>query len=127
MMRWRFQDDVTSALYTMVANPRRMGALTRPAKSTTEIGRDGIVRIVRAPSPAFPWVFEGRTHTEQEHIDLLDWGMRERIIVRDHLNREHLVIPQGFTPTPVVARSNGTRNPWVQEYTFKTIYLRRVS
>lgn len=85
------------------------------------------MRVVRAPAAAFPWSFTGRVHTKAEQDTLRDWAGRERIIVRDHLNREHLVIPQGLEATIVPARSNGTRNEWLYEYVFKTIYLRRQS
>ena len=127
MMRWRFQDQVTSAFFTMHRNPREMDSLVRQSVSSAELGPRGVMRVTRAPASAFPWSFAGRVHSEAEQDALRDWAGRERILIRDHLNREHLVIPQGITATPVAARSNGTRNPWLYEYVFKTIYLGRQS
>lgn len=127
MMRWRFEDDLTAELFTMHRNPRLMDTLVRQNKSQADRSQQGVVRILRAPGTAFPWSFYGRVHAEDEQETLRNWAGRERLVVRDHLGREHLVIPQGLEVTPVAAHSNGTRNPWLYEYTFKTIYLRRQS
>jgi len=127
MMRWRFEDDVTSELLTFSRNPRMMDSPVSQSVSAVDRGPTGIMRVSRPPSTAFPWSFSGRVHTKAEQDTLRDWAGRERIVVRDHLGREHVVIPQGLEATPVAARSNGTRNPWLYEYVFKTIYLRRQS
>lgn len=127
MMRWRFEDDITGDLFTMYRNPRMMDSLVRQSISSVDRGPRGVMRVTRNPAGAFPWTFSGRVHTEAEQDTLRNWAGRERIVIRDHLNREHLVIPQGIVPTPVAAQSNGTRNPWLYEYVFQTIYLRRQS
>jgi len=127
MMRWRFEDVNTAELFTMVRNPRLMDSLGRQNKSQPERSQQNVVRVTRMPATAFPWSFSGRVHAESEQETLRNWAGRQRIVVRDHLNREHLVIPQGIELTPVPAPRNGMRNPWVYEYVFKTIYLRRLT
>jgi len=126
-MRWQFTDDVTSDVFIMNRNPRLMDNLVRASASTAERSPQNVVRVIRPPASAFPWTFSGRVHAEDEQATLRNWAGRERIVIRDHLGREHLVIPQGLSATPVDGRSNGTRNPWLYEYVFKTIYLRRLS
>lgn len=127
-LRWRFQDALTAETFTMSRNPRAMDAMLRQHRS--EVARSaqgGVVRVLRPPASAFPWTFTGRCHAKAEQDALRDWAGRDQVIIRDHVGREHLVLPQGLATTPVVASSNGTRNPWLYEYTFKAIYLRRVS
>jgi len=127
MMRWRFEDADTAELYTFPKNPREMDSIHPAQKTEGVVMRTDIVRVTRSPASAFEWQFRGRLHTEQEHDDLRDWAARAHVVVRDHLNREHLVIPKGFAPTFVPARQNGTGNPWLMDYTFKTLYLGRIS
>lgn len=126
-MRWRFKDVATDELFTMVRNPRTMESVLRQHRSEAERSPQGVVRVNRGPAPAFAWSFTGRCHAEAEQATLRDWAARDRLIIRDHLGREHLVIPQSFAATPVPGQSNGIGNPWLYEYTFKSIYLRRVS
>lgn len=127
MMRWRFRDVRTGDLFTMDRNPRAMDSPVRQQKSQSELSPQGVVRVLRSPVAAFPWTFTGRCYSKAEQDALRAWAGRDQIAVRDHIGREHLVIPQGLSATPVAAQHNGAGNPWLYEYTFKSTYLRRLS
>jgi hypothetical protein len=127
MQRWTLHDPVAGDTYTMRNNPKGM---TTPVTShrtnvSARSGVDGNFRAFRQPGLPHAFTFSGRIRRQEEYDALLAWAARpNRLIITDHLGREHEVIPVGFAPTPV--EKTGTGNPMLFDYTFKTLYMRRV-
>lgn len=121
IQRWTFTQGVE--VWRLSRNPRSMGPIHEPHRSEAAGTPGGEVLVLRTPVGGFPWDFAGRVHTKAEYDAFLDWATRAEVVVTDHLGRGHRVIPLAFDPTP--AKLNGTRNPWLFDYTFKTLYLGR--
>ena len=125
MQRWALSDPVTGDSYVMRANPKTMATPVVPHRTQAARSRNGTVRALRRPDQPSPWSFAGRLRTALEYATLEDWAARGRIVVTDHLGRQHQVQPQSFEPTPV--ERSGAGNPWLMDYTFKALYLKRLA
>lgn len=121
--RWTFYDPATLETWRLPRNPQRMTPPVPLRRTRAERDAFGNVRISRTGVGTFPWEFQGRVHSQDEYDTFEDWAGRNQVVVTDHLGREHLVIPVAFDPTPYVR--NGTRNPWLFDYTFRAQYIRR--
>ena len=126
MMRWQFQHPLY-ATYTMPKNPRAMGNIVPAHTTSAERSPNGAFRMTRNPQGPFPWSFTGRLHSQAEYDAMVLWGQYDKCVIQDHLGRQHSVIPQGCALTVVPAENNGTRNPWLYDYEFKTLYLGRLT
>jgi hypothetical protein len=102
-------------------NPRAMSTPVNGHRTRVMAGG----RAFREGVTPTQWKFEGRIRTFQEYVFFQDWARKDKIIVIDHLGRMHEILPVAFEP---VARRSG-RNPlipWLFDYTFKALYLRRI-
>lgn len=124
MQRWEFKDLTTNETRRLTRNPRTMSTLQVQRSTQAELDLHGKARVLRKPVGGFPWEFVGVIHEQADYDAMLAWASRELLQVTDHLGRRHKVIPLAFLPTAI--ERNGTRNPWLYEYTFKTIYLGRL-
>jgi len=126
MQRWVISDVAGSTSYQMVRNPKTMGSPIRTHRTTTTpVGIDGRRRGVRAPDLPGQWSFAGRLRSKAEYDALLGWAnYQARVRITDHLGRLHEVMPLAFEPVPVPRSGEG--NPWLFDYTFKALYVRRV-
>lgn len=121
IQRWTFTDGLE--VWRLPRNPRSMGPIHESHRSEASRQPGGEVVVIRTPVAAFPWDFAGRIHSQADYDAFLDWATRREIIVTDHLGRGHRVIPLAFDPVPY--KQNGTQNPWLFDYTFKTLYFGR--
>lgn len=127
MSRWTFYDPVALDTYVFVKNPSKMTTI-EPKHRTTAVPIspvDSLRRATRLPDLPFQWSFTGRLRSKTEHDTFVNWaGRQNRIRVTDHLGRVHEVLPKLFGPTPL--ERLGTPNPWLMDYTFETLYIRRI-
>lgn len=124
IQRWTFTDAETNETWRLPRNPREMASLHGARKSQAAYTADRVVRVLRTELGGFPWEFKGRSHSQADYDTFRSWEDRKDVVVTDHLARKHWVIPLSFEPTPMP--QNGARNPWLMDYTFKTLYLGRL-
>lgn len=124
MQRWTLHDPVAADTWQMRNNPRQMSSPVRGQRTTTGRIR-GVVRALRAPQMPMSWTFNGRLHRKEDYDALEEWAGRPNAIeITDHLGRVHRVVPQSFDPVPV--EKSGVGNPWLFDYTFTALYLKRL-
>jgi hypothetical protein len=127
-MRWSIEDVATGETFRFQHNPKAMGSVAQPHRTTSLRASpiDGKIRAQRQPDGPFPWQFSGKVRTALEYKHLVDWcGRQNRVRITDHLGRTHEVLMQAFEATPVERSGNG--NPWLFAYTVKAIYYRRIA
>ena len=128
LYRWKFYDPSGTDDHTFCRNPRSMASMAPPHRTVSypQSPIDSKHRAYRPPDLPFAWSFVGRVRSKSEYDDLLSWSHRQnRIHLRDHVGRWHEILPQRFVPTPV--ERSGVKNDWLFDYTFETIYFRRLS
>ena len=123
MIRWTLMDPTNQEVYYLRRNPKTMtGGLN--AQRTTTFGNHFGVRAFRKGVVPQPFDFAGLIVTQAEYDALLAWSKRSVIWVGDHRGQTHEVVPLAFEATP---RRTGREGDFRFEYTFKTLYLRKVS
>lgn len=121
MSKWLLTDPVTSETWTFVRSPFEMATPTRPHR--TQVMPGGLA--MRKGTLPSAWSFRGYLRTKEEYDTLLEWSKKPNAIeITDHVGRVHEVMPQSFDPVPRRARQGV---PWRFEYTFRALYLRRVT
>lgn len=124
LTKWVLHDPVAGDSYTMTRNPRTMTSVT-PSNQTNTWPTAFAVRLAfRTGRKPTPWEFTGAVAARVDYEAMDDWARRPNAIeVTDHYGRVHLVVPVSFEPKPRRSRSNY----WRFDYTFKALYVRRIS
>lgn len=127
MNRWQFQTRLGDVAYQFEKNPKTMTTPGRQhSTTTTSVSIDGRRRALRTADVLGDWSFQGRIRNQDEYDAFVTWSNQpDRIRILDHYNRLHEVFVVGFEP--VAVQKSGRPLPWLFDYTFKTLYIRRIS
>lgn len=119
--KWIFTDPVGLDTLTFVRNPFEMATPTRPHRTQV---MPGALAYRKGQLPT-PWSFRGHLNSQDEYTFFRIWADKPNAIqITDHLGRVHEVMPQSFEPVPRRTRQG---NQWRFEYTFRALYMRRIS
>lgn len=122
MIRWVLTDPFSRETYSLRRNPKTMTGGVN-AQRTTTFGNQFGVRAMRKGVLPQAFDFAGLIVTQQEYDALLAWAGRSLVWVGDHRGQTHEVVPLGFEAVP---RRTGRYGDARYEYTFKSLYLRKV-
>lgn len=122
VVKWKFDDPVTSASYTFDINPVAGGSpnYTKKFNYTNTAAPNGKVLVFEGQDDVQKIDFNG-TILEQAQYDAFVtwWRKRYQIKVTDDLLREFMIVIESFEPTRVRARSH----PWKHTYNVKATIL----
>jgi hypothetical protein len=99
VIRWTFDDGVTT--YTHEINPNKMSSPLRPRPVQLAITspKDGNAYSFRRPAPPHEWRFGGVVRTQGQYDNLLLWSEKPGVItITDHLGRSFECLMVEFKP-----------------------------
>lgn len=124
LTKWRLEDPVAGDQLLLARNPRTMTSVAMPQSTAAWASSVGPRMAFRTGRKPMPWEFSGMVPTKADYEALEQWSRRpNKIHVIDHYGRVHEVVPVSFEPKP--RRSRQTF--WRFDYTFKALYVRRIS
>lgn len=128
VVRWVFEDTVTSDSIVLPLNPNTMTTPSIPRAMNWAWGSKwGVDRIRGMESPldgATEWSFGGVILSEAHYDLLLAWAGRLVILnIQDHLLRRFKVVIRKFDP---VERLPTALHPWRADYTMTCLFLERL-